>query len=86
MDRVREECKKNGAVPCPGIIAILSWACDCEEVKVGTAAEGMLLNSGFVDQPCDEAMSNMRKCMSDEPDNKYGGLNSIEAMLKTLSQ
>lgn len=47
--------------------------------------EGIVLTSGFVDQPCDDAMSNMRKCMSDEPDNKYGGLNSIEAMLETLS-
>lgn len=69
-DRVRDECKNNADVPCPGSIAILSWACDEDGDKLGATPEEIALNSGLVDQPCDEAMSNMRKCMSDEPDNK----------------
>jgi hypothetical protein len=71
MDRVREGCKKNADdAPCPGNIAMLSWACDEDAVKLGTAFEERGLKSGLVDQPCDEAMSHMRKCMSDEPDSR----------------
>jgi hypothetical protein len=84
-DRVREECKKKADAPCPGNIAILSWECEEGGSKLGAVSEEIAFNSELVDQPCNEVMSNMRKCMSDEPDRRYGGLNSIEAMLKPSS-